>query len=99
MDVWDMYFAAVCSIRFHPRNDDNCDVVNEVMFAKMVADKMMEVRDGRLGSSSRSGDECGGTVVSEQNAKGFVSGADGLPGKDVEYSRSEENGRFGGSGY
>ncbi len=45
--AWDVYFAGICSIRFHPKNDDNHPAESEVAYAATVADLMMRQRKKR----------------------------------------------------
>ena len=47
--AWDMYFASICAIRFHPKNvppgetlDE--DELHEIDFAAHVADEMLRIR-------------------------------------------------------
>ncbi len=47
--AWDIYFASIASMRFHPRNipfgetlDE--DELNEIDLAKAVADEMLRIR-------------------------------------------------------
>ena len=48
METWDLYFASICSLRFHPRNDENIEsYVKEVEFAAAIADLMMKERECR----------------------------------------------------
>ena len=44
--VWDMYFASICSLRFHPRNRVD-DPAAEVSKAADIADLMMKEREKR----------------------------------------------------
>lgn len=45
---WDMAFAAVCSLRFHPRNDEFNEMADdEVSFAADIADLMIRERRKR----------------------------------------------------
>lgn len=46
MDVWDLYFSAVCSIRFHPRNEI-ADPEWEIEKAARFADLMLYEREKR----------------------------------------------------
>lgn len=53
MTVWDLYFAAVCSIRFHPANANAVsmrpeEVEVQIAFALMIVDQMMEARKCQL---------------------------------------------------
>lgn len=51
--VWDLYFSAVCSFRFHPKNVEfnvnevEADHIFEVQMAAKIADAMMEERLNR----------------------------------------------------
>lgn len=45
--VWDLYFASIASLRFHPRNDGNNTPSQDVAFAARVADMMLEERNNR----------------------------------------------------
>lgn len=48
MTVWDLYFAGIASIRFHPKNDcSDKSPEAEVALAAEVADMMMEAREAR----------------------------------------------------
>ncbi len=46
--AWDVYFAGVCSIRFHPKNDmeGNADA-DEIEYAAQIADTMLKERKKR----------------------------------------------------
>ena len=46
--AWDVYFASICSFRFHPRNDGGKSDVENVEFAATVADMMLEMRRERF---------------------------------------------------
>lgn len=46
--IWDIYFAGICSIRFHPRNDANVSSpAKEVEWAADIADLMVLERSKR----------------------------------------------------
>ncbi len=45
--AWDIYFAGIASIRFHPRNDNGHRAYEEVEYAATVADLMMIERKKR----------------------------------------------------
>ncbi len=45
-NTWDYYFGAICSIRFHPKNDVN-NIPEELEWCGLVADQMMKERDKR----------------------------------------------------
>lgn len=46
-NAWDIYFASICSLRFHPRNDEKGSTEMNIEFAAKVADKMLEERRKR----------------------------------------------------
>jgi hypothetical protein len=50
--AWDIYFSSICSLRFHPRNDDRAPVRANVEFAAQVADMMIEERRKRCPGES-----------------------------------------------
>jgi len=52
--VWDMYFMAVCSIRFHPANNvlTPNGVRRECEFAAAIVEEMLRCRLSRLQSSA-----------------------------------------------
>lgn len=86
MNVWDVYFAGVCSIRLHPRavpELNPADAYAIVRRCALVADLMLSLRENRYGSGeefrgSYGGSDSGGKGVSESEvddgAVGAVSG-------------------------
>lgn len=46
MEIWDYYFGAICSIRFHPKNDVT-DPAWEIEKAGRYADLMIKEREKR----------------------------------------------------
>ena len=54
MEVWDLYFASICSLRFHPRNDRYYAEEQEVTYAAKIADLMMIEREKRCHGDSQS---------------------------------------------
>lgn len=48
-DIWDLYFLAVCSIRFHPANsvENRGDIALECAFAMDIVEEMMRCRSLR----------------------------------------------------
>lgn len=57
MEVWDLYFSAVCSLRFHPRNDGRNHPETEIEYAAKLADLMVEQRNKRWQSQPHSSPE------------------------------------------
>ncbi len=49
ISVWDVYFAGIASIRFHPKNDHHHPPESEIEFAATIADLMMIERRKRCG--------------------------------------------------
>ncbi len=45
--AWDIYFASICSFKFHPRNEGKHADQTHVDHAAMVADKMLVERRKR----------------------------------------------------
>jgi len=45
--VWDIFFAQICTIRFHPVEGRPLNVKEEIHFAAEVADQMMVLREKR----------------------------------------------------
>ena len=47
-NAWDIYFASVCAMRFHPKNIGETsldeDELHEIDFAAVVADEMLKIR-------------------------------------------------------
>ena len=54
---WDLAFATVVSIRFHPKNDGAHHPKSEVEFSADVADIMLEIRNARRMGRSGSGSD------------------------------------------
>lgn len=46
-EFWELAFITVCSMRFHPRNDDNNTWQRETALAASVADEMLKLRKQR----------------------------------------------------
>ena len=46
METWDLYFASIASLRFHPRNEVK-DEQTEIEYAAEIADLMMKERAKR----------------------------------------------------
>jgi hypothetical protein len=45
-EAWDIYFASICSLRHHPKNDDE-HRADQVVYAARVADQMLVERRKR----------------------------------------------------
>ena len=55
MEIWDYYFGAICSIRFHPKNDENnFEPKKEIRRSAIIADLMIEEREKRCQSQQHS---------------------------------------------
>jgi len=56
--AWDIYFASVCAMRFHPKNIDELSVdedeLNEIDFAASIADEMLNIRRKKWPSTQQS---------------------------------------------